>query len=1422
MSQATLGNKPYKNSDLFLGHYLDKNVTDLDEWECDNEAEEAFDKIQTIWQREGTLLPSYKEDDVLDKWIDEILKILGFNTLSETNITDGLGEIDRTLFTSGPDRLAGANLRQDGHQAAMYNMSVALLEAKKWDSDFSKQFHEARQYRDASHQIKFYLERTPEDCNWGILTNGKKWRLYGTKDYETQTYYEVDLPELLESGDIEKFKYFYVFFRSNSFERIAGTTFLDKVRNECETAAKEIGEDLQNNVFTALRILGEGFIEKNDLDIGPNDEEALDELKEQSLVLLYRLMFVLYAESRGLINPDDMTSRDVYESNFSLEHLRDQILDDIDESRQFEKEYSTLSTSMWNRIGDLFELIDEGEESLGITAYNGGLFDRESHDFLTENEVSDRHLAEVIYRISTTKADDESYIPADYAGLDTRHLGSIYEGLLEHQFRIAPEHGMAAVNKNGRQVWKPTKEVSDTETVEIVEEDELYVVNDEDERKATGAYYTPDYVVTSIVEETVDPLIEDIKNDLKNQPVIPGSEQYVYAFADRVLELKIIDPAMGSGHFLTKVTGYIADQVMEEVRKVEKTAGVFNEQDVRRRVSKECIYGADLNGMAVELAKLSMWLETLSANQPLAFLDHHLKQGNSLVGSDITEVLSEEKGTEGDEVEGKEEAEIVDEELGIIQTSFTSFQQVRQDTLEHVMDLMENLLSYDNETLEDVKSMEEIYEKIREDVLYNRLFKLANVHTAEQFGVNIPDNAYERIANAIEDESQWNNINDQDWFKNSQVVAERENFFHWSLEYPEVYFGKKGVKKENSGFDAVIGNPPWGAKYNKEQKSYMKSRYRNVIQRMTDSSMFFIQIMFEQLKTGGILAYILPSAILTQSDYTDLREFILSNSELRQVINLGDGVFGKKVDNPSCILATNHSETPKSDNDVLIYDVKDVPPDEKNIILQNDPDNKIIQDTYLNTHNSSFITQGVENEALVSKLCSKFEPLETYITKVRRGISADLNEASIIDTKKVKKNNLENEVCKPILTGEHVRRFSVSETNKSVIYLDRDDDINEYPNIRSHLENYKHNITCSEVRDGKHPWYALHRPRDPEIFERTKIVGLTTLDHIEVGLDTNHTYIMDSLYTFSMAEHIDADPRVFVVLLNSSVSNFVYRHFAQEGDRILPQVKAQNLHQIPFPDVSNLDSDDVQVEYEDIYQQFQSGDVNLSEVLNRITNELDFLCFLLEPMKRLHNQRGNINVKLPDYLGSYDSGPTLADLTPISPNGLSDSLLMETEESVDDFEKIRVTSAKTSRDGNTVTVFAIPYVKPKQSAKDKYDTNNRGFAVLEPIPAMSFQGLSNTERKLVEVFVPYAVANEEGGYIDNATQTISLLNRLESIELPDPDDVANDLKRYTEIKKQAQTLEQNIKKTDDLIDRIVYNIYGLTDKEVEIIEETIK
>ena len=1415
MSQSASILEPYRNSDLFSSYYLNERIDRLDAWDCDEEAEEAFEQLRDLWELEKDLVDSYNEDELLDSWIDDVLDILGFGTLSETTLPDGSGYNDRLLFESHEARRDAALRKRDGDSEAMYNLASAILEAKQWNADFEKRFSEERSYRDASQQTKYYLEHTPERLNWGILTDGRRWRLYGTKDYATETYYEVDLPELLESGDLERFKYFYTFFRPAAFREVAGTSYLDTVWSESETAAQELGEDLQDNVFTALRVLGEGFIETNNLDLDPDDEAARTELKEQSLVLLYRLMFVLYAEAEGLIHPDDPKAEKDYQEDFSLEQLRLEIHDDIQSGESFE-DYNEYSTSMWNRLQDLFRLIDRGEESLGIPPYNGGLFDRERHSFLTENQVANRYLAEVVYRLATTKNEDGSFVLADYADLDTRHLGTIYEGLLEHQFRIAPEQ-YAAVAEDGGQVWKPATEVSVAEAVETVDAGELYVVNDEGERKATGAYYTPDYVVTYIVEETIGPLIEDIDADLKEKGLEPSDREYFAQFWQRVLDLKILDPAMGSGHFLTRATGYLTERVMEVVREQEIQS--YDEQDLRRGIAKECIYGVDVNGMAVELAKLSMWLETLAADQPLAFLDHHLKTGNSLVGSDITEVLSN----------GEEETE-----TGQI-TLFQAFEQTRQRALDHVMDLMGELLAIDNETLADVKSMEDIYTEIRADPLYQRLFSMANVHTAERFGLDVPDDADERMAEAIEDSDDWTKIEEQDWFRTAQTTSDEERFFHWDLEFPEVFFNSDDERMESAGFDVVVGNPPYLLLQGTSQQAHLKRFYPEIFTGSNDLAHFFMYKAIEILKEGGELGYIVTRYWLESHKSDKLRRFLSEQAPPRQIVDFGNLQVWPKINVLTVIPIFRKTSNQSPDIDVLTPSNYSSTEDFLERIRVDDAKSAITADSeYIDGNPWNF-------RALEAKVVwDRIEQLSTNlgdIADISQGIKTGNDDAFIVTEEEASKKNIDEDVLVCLARSQDIRRYRVS-SDRYLIYADENFNAETFPNAFSHLENHKERLSKrAETKDGKYPWWRLQRPRDRNIVlaEQKLLVPHFAREN---RFSYNHQQITGKTDTFLIVPSNEAHSVEYLsAILNSTLLNSYMSVFGKQKRAGYISYAANRLQTLPIFDVHSPNPDDKYYfeikqclsRFLEVIPESEMTEEQYAQFQNLLTSNRgmspkpleEILSCLAKSISKNKEKFARLNLSLPDYLGNYADGSTLSNLGYQPPTGLSNSLLTQTESDNSDFEKLRITKARIERDGSDVTVFAVPYVKPV--AEEEYETNSRGYATLGPIPAMHFSDLNELQANLIEVFVPYAVdeAGSFAGYRDNATATISPLDRLEDLTLPALSDVEDGLERYIDTRERAEKLDEKIERTDELIDEIVYELYGLSDEEIETVEEAV-
>ena len=1343
MSRAPTVAEPYHNSSLFSGHYLDERVSDLDAWDCDDSALEARETLRERWRSERDLVAAYNEEELLSSWIDEVLDVLGFDTLPETTLPGGDGFNDRLLFDSAETRRDAVGRKKAGDTAAMYGRAGAVLEAKQWDERFSKRFSEHRSYRDASHQLKYYLERTPEDLRWGILTNGRKWRLYGTKDYATEIYYEIDLPALLESNDLAAFKYFYAFFRPEAFRETAGSSFLDRVWSESETAAQKLGEDLQDNVFTALRVLGEGFVETNDLDIDPEDAPARSHLKEQSLVCLYRLIFVLYAESRDLIHPGDAKARSEYEEHFSLERMRAEIHERIDSGERFE-DFSEHSTRLWGQLRDLFRLVDEGEESLGVPAYNGGLFDADAHDFLAENEVADRYVAEVVYRIGTTEHEDGSFVLADYADLDTRHLGSIYEGLLEHEFRIAPEP-YAAVSADGGQLWKPVTEVSAAEAVETVAEGELYVVNDDGERKATGSYYTPDHVVASIVEETIDPLVAEIKADLAADGLAPSDTEYFRRFWQRVLELRILDPAMGSGHFLTTATGYLTEHVMAVVRQQEIQS--YDEQQLRRDIAKECIYGVDVNGMAVELAKLSMWLETLAADQPLAFLDHHLKTGNSLVGSAITDVLSDG---------GEERGQL---------TLTQAFARTRRRALDHVMDRTRELLDIDNETLADIKSMEDIYDEIREDPLYVRLFELTNVHTAERFGLDVPDDAYERMAGAIENDREWAALREgEDWFASAQAMADEERFFHWELEFPAVFFDIDGNERDAAGFDAVIGNPPYGAAIDDRDERYYRTEYQHQDYQL-DTYLLFLERGVGITGSDGLFGMIVPNTWLSNLQFERIRRFVLGETQLRAIRYYRSTIFaGVTVDTLTVVLRNGRP----AENGISVTIVDEESTRSHEVPQRRWADRDGAPINVFESTETRRVSASVETGTTVGDRCAITQGAKPF--QVGKGDPPQTRE--IVDTKPFVSERQESEQFRPLLSGSDIHRYVTRWDGDNWIKLG--------------------------------DWLA--EPRYSANYDAPeKIVIRQTADSLIATLDRDQFVIRDNLYTVQPSE---IPATVVLGILNSTLLNWYYQRVLNpEKGEALAQVKRGHIAQLPLPaDIASAAAGSPPEPARGDISGYDRGEL-YALLSDRIEEMLD-----------LQAKRNALNLSLQDHLGTYADGPTLAEVGLTQPpEGSADSILQQT---ATERPNLRIGEATVVRQSeHTVEIRATARYKPDDA--DAHETDRWGYTETDPLPAVRITDLTATEADLIAAFVPVAV-DEAGGFADfreTATKTNSLLDRLRDLTLPAVADVADGLERYLRTKARAEELDESIERTDELIDGIVYELYGLTAAEIEIVEE---
>ncbi len=735
----------YNNKNLFSNYYLDKKVKTSDEWKK-NDHIIAFSKIKDKYDAENASFSVYNEAQLIKHFLDPIFEILLYES-----------EVEAAEMGKYPDFafFKDKNARDEAHkykgEYSFYRNALAIGEAKLWDTALDGK---------PSQQLWNYLDDA--GLKWGILTNGRKWRLY-CKGYEKKRdeYYEIDLPSLLDSNDIEGFKYFFYFFRRDAFLELP-EIFLESVLRESEVHAKTIGNNLKENVYKAMKKIAEGFLGRPQNNLDRNDEAARERVQKNTMLLLYRLLFLLYAEDRNLL---DLTNTK-YLNNHSFRRIKKE----VEEKRgRIEQGYDNSGTTIWDRLKSLFELINVGSEAIGekefhVPAYNGGLFDTKKNPELDEKwKIGDKYLAEAIHLLTWSDVNGAGGF-VDYSELEIRHLGSIYEGLLEYKLKVAEsdkvtkENEWVALEKynEGR---KQKKAFPEFDEFSRARKGELYLATDKGERKATGSYYTPDYIVNYIVRNTIGAVVDEKWKE---------AQEKNKSFVDATLSVKVLDPAMGSGHFLVGAVDFLADKLLSAAQKDIEAKRLADEprfSDIdwaRREVVAHCIYGVDLNPMAVELAKVSLWLKTISREKPLSFLDHRLKQGNSLIGAQLEKLHKyPDLKAKKDEKKGKDAA----------QQTFEV--EIERPFFGKIVKILKSLTDINDDSIENINKKKDIFRSLNESFEYQRIKAVANLHTAVYFGNEVTKDGYGDVLWGLRgDESEWRKKINREWFGKVRRLAE--------------------------------------------------------------------------------------------------------------------------------------------------------------------------------------------------------------------------------------------------------------------------------------------------------------------------------------------------------------------------------------------------------------------------------------------------------------------------------------------------------------------------------------------------------------------------------------------------------------------------------------------------------------------------
>lgn len=371
-----------------------------------------------------------------------------------------------------------------------------------------------------------------------------------------------------------------------------------------------------------------------------------------------------------------------------------------------------------------------------------------------------------------------------------------------------------------------------------------------------------------------------------------------------------------------------------------------------------------------------------------------------------------------------------------------------------------------------------------------------------------------------------------------------------------------------AGFDVVLGNPPYGVEFTDIEKEYLKKRFKDLVQRIRNSYLYFMGIANECLSPGGVFSFIIPNEFLFQIYMEKARRYFLSDATIKTAINLGEDVFDAIV--PSCVVVIKKSK--KKSYNVKLRDLRKTQLERITEALSEDLYFKKPNQEILESPNSTF-SFNKENGELVNRIMKLGVPFEEYCEDVSNGISTSCDEVYIVNKKKKADLNLENAYLKPTIRGSQFNKFYCpEETGDSVLYIKTDFDEAKAPNTFTYLSANKELLIRKSVekKNGLREWYLLFRSRNEDIFSIPKIIIRQTADRLIAAVDDKTGYYcIDSVNLVKLKVNFQNDILFFVSLLNSQLFKFVYQEISQESGRVLAQVKPQRIRQMPIIEISS-------------------------------------------------------------------------------------------------------------------------------------------------------------------------------------------------------------------------------------------------------------
>jgi hypothetical protein len=728
---------------------------------------------------------------VFDRLAAPLLQQLGFRVVPIG------GRADTCLY---------AQLEVDGRTAA-----VVVVTA--WGQDPSSAWSDA---------VRLGIGHT---VRWGVCITGPLLRIVDAARTYSRRYAQFDLEVTM--SDAAAFATLWSLLHAGGFTGSSQST-LHRAVIASEQFRAEVRASLQEGVLDALRSLLAAFAAARRRRRRTADSGAL---MDESLVVIYRILFLLFAEARGLVPKWHPVFRDSY----TIECLRDSI------------ERHARPSGLWESLQAIARLAHDGchAGTLVVAPFNGRLFSP-AHAPLAESLALDDAAVREAMLALTTRSSTHGRRRIAYTDLGVEQLGGVYERVLD---------------------FSPSAVTGDRRALTL-----LPAVR----RKATGTFYTPRSLTEFLVRRTLAPLVAD-------------------AGPERILSLRIVDPAMGSGAFLVAACRYLAAAYESAVVR-EGAVAAFDVTEAdrarfRRTIAQRCLFGVDVNPMAVQLGRLSLWLTTLAGDRPLTFLDHHLRDGNSLVGASPEDV-ARQPPLRG----GRRRAAAPLFELASLDADIGSAVVPRM-----------SLARDPGDTIEQVRAKEQLLRSLQQDEAPLARWKtVSDLWCAEWFrgGRHVTAAMFGTLVDFVIGRGSALPVQTcRPLLEESRSIAERMRFFHWPLEFPEVFYERDGTPRASPGFDAVIGNPPWemlrgdrGAfddaasltAFSRESGIYRLhgEGHANLYQLFTERALALV-------RKGGRVGLVLPSGFAIDHGCRSLRRALLDTTAVDTFVTVEnrDGVF---------------------------------------------------------------------------------------------------------------------------------------------------------------------------------------------------------------------------------------------------------------------------------------------------------------------------------------------------------------------------------------------------------------------------------------------------------------------------------------------------------------------------------------------------